>query len=48
MRNQRFKESIAPLMDSLGVAFRVAKRLPAADEAQFHLLSFLQSGVVGR
>jgi len=45
VRNQRLKESIAPLMDSLGVAVQVAKRLPAADEAQAHLLSFLQGGV---
>jgi len=48
VRNQRLKESISPLMDSLGVAVRVAKRLSAADEAQAHLLGFLQGGVGGR
>jgi len=47
VRSQRLKESIAPLLDSLGVTVRVAKRLPAADEARVHLLGFMQGSVGG-
>jgi hypothetical protein len=48
VRNERLKESIAPLLGSFGVSVGVARRLPAADEAQAYLLSFLQGGVGGR
>jgi len=48
VRNQRLKERIAPLMYSLGVAVRVAKRLPGADEAQAHFLRSLQGVTEGR
>jgi hypothetical protein len=47
VRSQRLKESIAPLLDSLGVTVQVAKRLPAADEARAHLLNFMQGGIGG-
>jgi len=47
VRSQRLKESIAPLLDSLGVTVRVVKRLPAADEARAHLLNFMQDGIGG-
>jgi hypothetical protein len=42
VRSQRLKESIAPLLESLGVTVQVSKRLPAADEARAHLLGFMQ------
>jgi hypothetical protein len=44
VRSQRLKESIAPLLESLGVTVRVSKRLPAADEARAHLLGFMRGG----
>jgi hypothetical protein len=47
VRSRRLKESIAPLLDSLGVTARVAKRLPAVDEARAHLLNFMQGGIGG-
>jgi hypothetical protein len=44
VRSQKFKDSLAPLMDSFGVIVRVASRLPASDEARSHLLAFLGGG----
>jgi hypothetical protein len=41
VRNPRFKDAIAPLLESLGVTIRVAKRLPASEQAREHLLSFM-------
>jgi len=40
VRDKRFVHSLAPLMESCGVVVRLAKRLPAADEARSSLLSF--------
>jgi len=40
VRDKRFMHSLAPLMESFGVVVRLAKRLPAADEARSSLLSF--------
>ena len=48
VRNQKFKDSLVPLMDSFGVTVRVASRLPASDEARSHLLGFLGGGFGGR
>jgi hypothetical protein len=48
VRSQRLKDCLAPLMESFGVAVRVAKRLPAADQARSHLLSFMLGGLGGR
>jgi hypothetical protein len=44
VRTQKLSNCLAPLMESFGVAVRVSPKLPAADEARAHLLSFL-SGV---
>ena len=44
VRKQEFKDSLAPLMESFGVTVRVAKRLPATDEAMSHLQGFLGGG----
>ena len=44
VRNQRFRDSIAPLMQSFDVKLSVAARLRAADEARAHLLEFLRGG----
>lgn len=41
VRNQELKKSLTPLMQSFGIKLRVAKQLPAADEARASLLSFL-------
>jgi hypothetical protein len=43
VRSQKLKDSLSPLMETLGVGIRVAKRLPAIDEAQAHLLRCMQS-----
>src|SRR5205807_8663535 len=48
VRNQRVKDCLAPLMESLGVTIRVASRLPASDEARSHLRSFFNAGFGGR
>jgi hypothetical protein len=48
VRKQKFKDSLAPLMESFGVTIRVASRLPASDEARSHLLGFLGGGMGGR
>jgi hypothetical protein len=48
VRSQRLKDCLAPLMESFGVEVRAASRLPAADEARSHLLSFLHGGSGGR
>ncbi len=48
VRNQRVKDCLGPLMESLGVTIRVARRLPASDEARSHLLGFFDSGLGGR
>jgi hypothetical protein len=48
VRNQRLKDSLAPLMKSFGVSVRVANRLPASEEALSHLLGFMQGGIGGR
>jgi hypothetical protein len=47
VRSPRLKDCLAPLMESFGVAVRVAS-LPAADEARSHLLSFFQGVFDGR
>jgi hypothetical protein len=44
VRSQRLKDCLTPLMESFGVAVRVAGRLPAADEARSSLLGYLQGG----
>jgi hypothetical protein len=44
VRNQRLKDSLAPLMESFGVSIRVAKRLPASEEALSHLIGFMSGG----
>jgi hypothetical protein len=44
VRNQRVKDCLAPLMESLGVTIRVASRLPASDEARSHLRGFFDGG----
>jgi len=44
VRNQRLKDCLAPLMESLGVTIRVARRLPASDEARSHLRGFFDGG----
>jgi len=41
VRSQKFKDSLAPLMQSLGVTVRVARSLPASGQALSHLRSFL-------
>jgi hypothetical protein len=48
VRKQKFKDSLAPLMESLGVTVRVASRLPASDEARSHLLDFFRGDIGGR
>jgi hypothetical protein len=48
VRCQRLKECLTPLMESFGVAIRVAGRLPAADEARSSLLGYLQVDARGR
>jgi hypothetical protein len=48
VRSQKLKDCLAPLMESFGVAVRVASRLPAADEARSHLLGFFHGGFGGR
>jgi hypothetical protein len=48
VRKQKFKDSLAPLMESLGVTIRVARSLSASDEARSHLLGFLGGGIGGR
>jgi len=42
VRSKKLKDSLTPLMESLGVAVRVARKLPACDEAISHLLGFLR------
>jgi len=44
VRTQRLSNCLAPFLESFGVAVRVSPRLPAADEARAHLLSFLSGG----
>ena len=44
VRSPRLKDCLAPLMESFGVAVRVASSLPAADEARSHLLSLFHGG----
>jgi hypothetical protein len=41
VRSQELKKSLTPLMQSFGIKLRVAKQLPAADEARTSLLSLL-------
>jgi len=48
VRSQKLKECLAPLMASFGVTVRVAKRLPAADEARAHLLGYFRGDFGGR
>jgi hypothetical protein len=38
VRSQQLKDFLAPLLHSLGVTVRVARRLLASDEARLHLL----------
>ena len=47
VRSQRLKDCLAPLIESFGVAVRVASQLPASDEARSHLLGFFR-GDIGR
>jgi aconitase B len=42
VRSQKLKDSLVPLMDSFGVSIRVLSRLPGADRARAHLLSYIQ------
>jgi hypothetical protein len=42
VRDPKFKESLVPLMESFGVKLRVAKRLPAAEQALAGLLEFMR------
>jgi hypothetical protein len=42
VRSQRLKDSLTAIMESLGVAVRVARKLSAADEARSHLVGFLR------
>jgi len=44
VRSQKLKECLAPLLASFGVTVRVARRLPAADEARSHLLGLYHGG----
>jgi hypothetical protein len=48
VRSQTLKDSLAPLMESFGVAVRVAGRLPASDEARSSLLGFFRGDFGGR
>jgi hypothetical protein len=48
VRSQRLKDCLAPLMESFGVAVRVASQLPASDEARSHLLGFFRGDIGGR
>jgi hypothetical protein len=48
VRSQRLKDCLAPLMESFGVAVRVASRLPASDEARSHLLGFFGGDFGGK
>ena len=48
VRSEKFKDSLAPLMESFGVTVRVANRLPASDEARSHLLGFFRGDFGGR
>jgi hypothetical protein len=41
VRDQRYKASLAALMDSFGIKIQVMDRLPAAERASSHLLEFL-------
>jgi hypothetical protein len=45
VRNEKLKDCLAPLMESLGIAVRVAGELPALDNARSHLFGFLQGGM---
>ena len=44
VRSQKLKECLAPLLASFGVTVRVARRLPAADDARSHLLGLYHGG----
>jgi hypothetical protein len=48
VREHKLKDSLAPLMEFLGVTVRVVSRLPATDETRSHLLGFLGGGFGGR
>ena len=48
VRSQKLKDCLTPLMEFLGVAVRVANRLPASDEARSHLLGFFHGDFGGR
>jgi aconitase B len=48
VRSQKLKDCLTPLMESLGVAVRVAGKLPASDEARSHLLGFFRGEFGGR
>ncbi len=45
VRTQEFKESLHPLLESLGVEVRATPKLRAADQARESLLQFLQGGL---
>ncbi len=47
VRSQKLKDCLTPLMEFLGVAVRVANRLPASDEARSHLLGFFHGDFGG-
>jgi hypothetical protein len=48
VRSQKFKDSVAPILESLGVAVRVTRKLSASDQALSHLLDFLGGDFGGR
>jgi hypothetical protein len=45
VRSQKLKDCLTPLMESLGIAVRVAPKLPALDHARSHLFDFFQKGM---
>jgi hypothetical protein len=44
VRSQKLRDSLTPLMESLGVTVRVARKLPACDEARSYMLGFFGGG----
>jgi hypothetical protein len=48
VRSQKLKDCLTPLMESLGVAVCVARKLPASDEARAHLFGFFHGDFGGR
>ena len=44
VRSGRLKDSVAPLLESFGITIRVAKQLPALEQAQAALLRMMEGG----